>query len=142
MAPMRRWLCGLALACAAHAGAGAAEAVVLTVPREGQFETLDPQRSYDGFSYEILRNVYSNLLGYAYLERPYRLEPDLLAAMPSLSPDRLVLTFRLRPGVRFADDACFPGGKGRVVTSDDVLYSLRRFAASPTRASTPRPGSR
>ena len=132
MADTRRLLCGLALACVtlAPAGgrAGAGEPVVLTVPREGQFETLDPQRSYDGFSYEVLRNLYSNLLAYSYLERPYKLEPDLLAAMPTLSPDRLVLTFRLRPGVRFVDDPCFPGGKGRVVTSDDVLYSLKRFA--------------
>lgn len=42
-----------ALACAglgAGAPASAADLVVLTVPREGQFETLDPQRSYDGFS--------------------------------------------------------------------------------------------
>ena len=125
-----------AVVLAALAGAGlgagvparAADPVVLTVPREGQFETLDPQRSYDGFSYEVLRNLYSNLLTYSYLERPYKLVPELLAAMPSLSADRLTLTFTLRPGVRFADDPCFPGGKGRVVTSDDVLFSLRRYA--------------
>jgi len=132
MNAMRRWSRGLVLACALQAGACAwawADApVVLTVPREGQFETLDPQRSYDGFSYEILRNVYSNLLTYAYLERPYKLVPELLADMPTASADGLVLTFHLRPGVRFVDDPCFAGGKGRVVTSDDVLYSIRRYA--------------
>ena len=31
-------------------------------------------------------------------------------------------------GVRFVDNACFPGGKGRELTADDVLYSLKRYA--------------
>jgi peptide/nickel transport system substrate-binding protein len=30
-------------------------------------------------------------------------------------------TFRLRDGVRFHDDACFPGGRGRAVTARDVV---------------------
>ena len=76
----------------------------------------------------MLRQVYSTLVAYAYLERPYKLEPDLLEAMPTLSPDQLTLTFHLRQGVRFIDSPCFPGGKGRELTSDDVLYSLKRYA--------------
>jgi peptide/nickel transport system substrate-binding protein len=41
----------------------------------------------------------------------------------------------LRPGVRFVDDACFPGGRGRVVTAADVVYSLTRLALPATAAS-------
>jgi ABC-type transport system substrate-binding protein len=122
-----------ALACATLAGllaspAHALDPSVLTVPRISRFETLDPQRGFGQTESQVVDQVYSRLVTYAYLERPYKLEADLLQAMPTLSPDRLTLTFHLRPGVRFVDNACFPGGRGRELTSDDVLYSLKRYA--------------
>ena len=113
---------------AASVAAAAAEPSVLTVLRIAQFDTLDPQRQLDVYSDQLLRQVYSTLLTYSYLERPYKLEPDLLEAMPTLGADKVTYTFRLRKGVRFVDNACFPGGKGRELTSDDVLYSLKRYA--------------
>lgn len=115
------------LALAATA-APAQEQKVLRVARTSQFDTLDPPRQYDGSSVDLITLVYSGLMRYAYLERPYKVEPDLLAAMPELGADKLTYTLRLRKGVRFHDDACFPGGQGRELTADDVLYSLRRFA--------------
>ena len=119
----------LACACALAAQATrAAEPSVLTVPRLAQFETLDPQRGFGQTEDQVLRQVYSTLLTYAYLERPYKLEPDLLEAMPTLAADKVTYTFRLRQGVRFVDCPCFAGGKGRELTSDDVLYSLKRYA--------------
>jgi len=122
-------LAALALASlACTAPARAAEPAVLAVARVAQFDTLDPQRQFDFYSDQVLRQVYSTLLTYAYLERPYKLEPDLLEAMPVLGADKVTYTFKLRPGVRFVDNACFPGGKGRELTSDDVLYSLKRYA--------------
>ncbi|QYO64880.1 hypothetical protein JVX88_35910 [Leptolyngbya sp. 7M] len=36
--------------------------------------------------------------------------------------------FTLKRGVRFQDDACFPEGKGREMTAEDVFYSWRRLA--------------
>ena len=119
--------CGT-LASALGAPAHAQEKSVLTVPRISQFETLDPPRGFGQTEDQVVKQVYSLLINYAYLERPYKLEPDLLEAMPVLSPDRLTLTFHLRKGVRFVDNPCFPGGKGRELTSDDVLYSLKRYA--------------
>ena len=110
-----------------RAGA-AAEPSVLTIARLYQFDTLDPQREFDQASEQILRQTYSTLLTYAYLERPYKLEPDLLEAMPVLGADRLTYTFRLRQGVRFVDNPCFPDGKGRELTADDALNMIRRFA--------------
>ena len=117
---------------AALAGAGlhasAQEPSVLTVPRLAQFDTLDPQRGFDLYTDQALRQVYSTLLTYAYLERPYKLEPDLLESMPLQGTDKLTYTFKLRKGVRFVDNACFPGGKGRELTADDVLYTIHRYA--------------
>jgi ABC-type transport system substrate-binding protein len=118
-----------ALACAlAASGARAQEASVLTVPRITQFETLDPPRGFGQTETQVLSQVYSTLLTYSYLERPYKLEPDLLEAMPTLAADKVTYTFHLRKGVRFVDSPCFAGGKGRELTSDDVLYSLKRYA--------------
>ena len=130
MKTIHRALCSLLLTVAALAPAVARadEPTVLTMPRYAQFDTLDPVQAFSTLSDQLLQSVYSTLLNYAYLERPYKMEPGLLAAMPTLSADRLTLTFKLRGGVRFTDSPCFPGGKGRVVTSDDVLYSIKRFA--------------
>ena len=108
--------------------APAQEPSVLTVPRVDEFETMDPPGAFDEKSEQVQRQVYGTLLTYAYLERPYKLVPDLAEAMPTLSADRLTYTFHLRKGVRFHDNPCFAGGKGREMTSDDVLYSLRRYA--------------
>ncbi|MEO5687414.1 MAG: ABC transporter substrate-binding protein [Burkholderiaceae bacterium] len=131
MKPMRRALCCLCLllsASIAPRAASADEPTVLTVPRWAQFDTLDPTRSFDIASDQVLRMVYSTLLTYSYLERPYKMTPDLLEAMPTLSADKLTLTFKLRRGVHFHDNPCFAGGKGRELTSDDVLYAIKRFA--------------
>ena len=131
MNPLRQSLVVLSvLACASLAPecASAQEPSVLTVPRQAQFDSLDPQREYDFYSDQALRQLYSTLLTYSYLERPYKLEPDLLESMPALGADKLTYTFKLRKGVRFVDNACFPGGKGRELTADDVLYTIRRYA--------------
>ncbi|MBC7664573.1 MAG: ABC transporter substrate-binding protein [Caulobacter sp.] len=117
-----------ALACLAATGAQAAEPSVLTYARSASFESMDPPRAADETSSEVILQVYSTLLSYAYLERPYKLTPDLLESMPTLSADKLTYTFHLRKGVHFHDNACFPGGKGREVTADDALYSLKRYA--------------
>ena len=106
----------------------AQEPSVLTVPRNDEFETMDPPGAFDEKSEQVQRQVYGTLLTYAYLERPYKLVADLAAAMPTLSADKLTYTFHLRKGVRFHDNPCFAGGKGREMTADDVVYSLKRYA--------------
>ena len=127
MSPALRRLAVIAAAFVALS-ALAQEPSVLTVPRLDEFETMDPPGAFDEKSEQVQRQVYGTLLTYAYLERPYKLVPDLAEAMPTLSADRLTYTFHLRQGVRFHDNPCFPGGKGREMTADDVLYSLKRYA--------------
>ena len=116
--------------CLAFITAGAVAQVpkVLSVARTAPFDSLDPQRQFDISSNDIVSMTYNTLLRYSYLERPYKLQPDLLEQMPQLSPDQLTYTFTLKKGIRFHDNACFPGGKGRELNSDDVLFSLRRYA--------------
>ena len=126
---MKRWIIAL---CASllfiASGAFAQAPKVLSVARTAPFDSLDPQRQFDIASNDIVSMTYNTLLRYSYLERPYRLTPDLLDQMPQLAADQLTYTFTLKKGVRFHDNACFPSGKGREVTADDVLFSLRRYA--------------
>lgn len=106
----------------------AQEPKVLHYARVGPFDSLDPIRQFDFGSSELVLQCHSTLLAYAYLERPYKLEPDLLERLPELAADKVTLSFRLRKGLRFHDNACFPGGKGRELVADDVLYSIKRYA--------------
>ncbi|MHC1774281.1 MAG: ABC transporter substrate-binding protein [Lentimicrobium sp.] len=46
----------------------------------------------------------------------------------SVSPDGKIYTFYLRNDVRFHDHPVFRGGKGRLVTAQDFVYSLQRLA--------------
>ena len=70
--------------------------------------------------------VYEALLEVDYEARPYRLKAGA-CDLPEMSADRLTYTFRLRDGIRFQDDPCFPDGKGRAATAEDIVYSLDRL---------------
>lgn len=59
------------------------------------------------------------------------IEPAL-AKEWKVSEDGLHYTFVLRDDVYFHDNACFEGGKGRLVTPDDVVYSLEQIYHSKT----------
>jgi ABC-type transport system substrate-binding protein len=60
-----------------------------------------------------------------------------LARRWEISEDKKTYTFYLRNDVFFHDDACFPNGKGRKMTADDVVYSFQRIIEK----STASPGS-
>ena len=96
--------------------------------RGAAHKTLDPAKQFDQASSEIIMNVYDTLLEYHYLERPYRLVPGLLATIPEPLDDGVTYRFTLRKGVHFIDDPAFPDGKGRELVSDDVIYTIKRFA--------------
>ncbi|MGX5819132.1 ABC transporter substrate-binding protein [Chitinophaga lutea] len=85
--------------------------------------TLDPAFAKNQAIMWAVRQMYSTLV-----------ETDtLLNIVPSLarswevSEDRLRYTFRLRTDVYFHDNEVFPEGKGRRMTAEDVVYSLRRI---------------
>lgn len=88
--------------------------------------TLAPLKAGDTYSNEIITAIYDTLYEYKYLQSPWELKPNLAAAMPTISPDGLTYTIPIKQGVRFIDDPCFPGGKGREVVAQDFIYSLKR----------------
>ena len=97
-------------------------------------KSFDPPDISDEGSGIIASQVYEGLLMYHPFARPYQLQPALADGMPEVSEDKLTYTFRIKAGVRFADDPCFPGGEGREVVAEDFLYAFKRFSHPNTRA--------
>ncbi len=78
--------------------------------------TLDPAHATDTTSSAVIRQVFDGLL-----ELDEKLVPvAALASGVTVSADRRVYTFKLRPGVKFHN--------GRVLTAGDVKYSFERAA--------------
>jgi ABC-type transport system substrate-binding protein len=88
---------------------------------------FDPVKADEEISHVCVINVYDQLYQHHHLKRPLELEPCLAAAMPEVSADGLTYTIRLKPGVFYADDPCFPGGKGREVVASDCVFCLLRL---------------
>ncbi len=92
--------------------------------------TLDPHLAGDVISARHSMLIYESLLEFDPFEHT-RLRPCIAAEMPVFDPEKLTYTFKLRDDVFFADDACFPEGKGRKVVASDFVYSFKRLAALP-----------
>ena len=61
-----------------------------------------------------------------YNSETLKIEPSLAKSW-EISPDGLIYSFILRDSVFFHDNHCFKHGKGRLVTSEDVLYSFKQI---------------
>lgn len=92
--------------------------------------TLDPHLAGDVVSSRHAMLVYEPLLEFDPFDHT-RLRPCLAAEMPLFDSKALTYTFKLRDDVFFADDPCFPEGKGRRLVAADLVYSFKRLAALP-----------
>lgn len=92
-------------------------------------ENLDPVMCSNYAAGWPLQNMLEGLLEYT---RAMNLEPNL-ASSYKISEDGLTYTFTLRRGVFFHDNECFPGGKGREVTSRDFKYCFQRLCDPRTK---------
>jgi len=95
---------------------------------------FDPVRAGDVASALAIARIYEPLLQYSYLDRPYRVEPLLSDGMPVFSADGLTCTFKIRRGIFYQDDPCFPGGQGREVEARDFEYAIKRLADQKTQS--------
>ena len=91
---------------------------------------FDPVKAGDVSSSLAVGKINEGLLQYAYLKRPYQVEPLLAEALPEVSGDGLFYRIRIRKGIFFQDDPCFvkTGGKGRELRADDFIYTIKRVA--------------
>ncbi|MFQ6607621.1 MAG: ABC transporter substrate-binding protein [Fidelibacterota bacterium] len=89
--------------------------------------SLDPQQIWDAVSHKVASQILEGLVTFS---------PDSLKLLPliaeswEISDDGRTFIFKIRRGIRFHDDPCFPGGKGRELTAEDVRYSWSRILSS------------
>lgn len=86
-------------------------------------QTLDPVQITGQANWWVGEMIHVGLIGLDSKMNPI----PKIARSWDISEDGLTWTFHLRSDVRFADDPCFPDGKGRAVTAQDVLYSFERL---------------
>ena len=77
--------------------------------------TIDPQQASASDETDIVMMVFSNLLAF---DADGNLTPETAVALPTLSPDGLTYTFRLKPGRKYSD--------GRPLTAKDFEYGWKR----------------
>lgn len=96
-----------------------------------EVRSLDPQVMYDMVSRRVLEPVQDPLLDYEVMKTdPYEVGPCILQEVPApvTNPDGTVTYHcRIKPGIFFHDDPCFPGGKGREVVASDVQFAFQRL---------------
>jgi len=93
--------------------------------------TLDPAGAKNQSIIWAIHQLYNTLVQ---TNESLNIVPSL-AYRWSVSDDRKVYTFHLRPDVFFHDNAAFPNGKGRKLTAGDVAYSFNRIIDPATASS-------
>ena len=87
----------------------------LIIAYKDDLATLDPAIGYDWTNWPAIKMVFDGLLDY---DSGTTLKPRIAEAMPTVSEDGTVYTFKLRKGVKFSN--------GRELTADDVVYTITR----------------
>ncbi len=94
--------------------------------------------SYDGHKETTFAMLHPTAPHYSLLLRfdpndLTKIIPDVAAAMPEVSADKLSYTIKLRDGVKFHD--------GSILTSEDVLATYNKIIFPPTGVTSPRKGA-
>jgi ABC-type transport system substrate-binding protein len=134
MLDRRHWLTSSAALAAAAALPGersaaagpAAPSNTLRVVFNAAETGFDPSQVPDQNSNMVVSSIFESPLTFDYLARPVTLRLQTAAAMPGISADFKTFTFRIRPGIFFADDPAFKG-KPRELVAQDYVYSVKRF---------------
>ena len=88
---------------------------------------FDPAQISDTYSRTVTGHIFEALYGYDHLARPAKIVPLTAAGMPEVSDDFRSWTFKVKPGIFFADDAAFKGERRELVAADFV-FAIKRYA--------------
>lgn len=106
----------------------------------GTTVSFDPTVCYNTVDSVVVTLVFPTFYRFKpFKQDPYDVELNLGASPPVVVEKKVTLpdgsrvngeewTFHFRHGVKFHDDECFPGGKGREVNANDIVYSIKRLA--------------
>jgi len=87
---------------------------------------FDPALASEIFSSTVIAAIMEPLLTFDYLARPVKVIPLTATGMPEVADNGKTYTFRIRPGIVFADDPAFKGRK-RELVADDYIYAIKRL---------------
>tara|TARA_B100000674_G_scaffold44090_1_gene30547 strand:+ start:74510 stop:76270 length:1761 start_codon:yes stop_codon:yes gene_type:complete len=85
---------------------------------------IDPIALVDAHTEHVSSQIFDGLV--AYDPKDLSIKPAVAESW-DVSEDGKTYTFHIRKGVYFHDDVCFENGKGRELTANDVLYTLKRI---------------
>ena len=105
--------------------ATAAELKVLRYAFRVAESSFDPAQITDLYSRTLVAGMLDAPLEFEFFAKPARMRPNTAVAMPEAADDFKTFTFRIKPGIYFADDPAFKGSK-RELTAADYVYSLKR----------------
>jgi len=127
-----RWLALFVLLASGLAGAAdPAKILRIALPRA---ETgFDPAMASEIYSSAVIAAIMEPLLTFDYLARPAKVIPLTAAALPEITDNGRTYTFRIKPGIVFADDPAFKG-KRRELTAEDYIYAIMRLVDPATRS--------
>jgi oligopeptide transport system substrate-binding protein len=118
---------------AAATAVAATEAKVLRFAFRSVETGFDPQRVDDVYSSAVCSEIFESLLEFDHFARPVKLVPGVAEAVPTPEDGGRTYTFRLQPGIYFADDPAF-GGKRRELVAADAAYAIKRLRDPRNRA--------
>ncbi len=88
---------------------------------------FDPAAINDTYSRTVTCHIFEALYIFDHLARPAKIVPLTADGMPQTADDFRSWTFRVRPGIFFADDPAFQGARRELVAAD-YLFSFKRYA--------------
>ena len=87
---------------------------------------FDPAMASEIYSSAVIAAIMEPLLTFDYLARPVEVIPLTAVALPEITDNGRTYTFKVKPGIVFADDPAFKG-KRRELTVDDYIYAIKRL---------------
>jgi ABC-type transport system substrate-binding protein len=88
---------------------------------------FDPAGINDTYSRTVTCHIFEALYVFDHLARPAKIVPVTADGMPQTADEFRSWTFKVKPGIFFADDPAFKGQKRELVAAD-YLFSFKRFA--------------
>lgn len=108
---------------------GVVKGGVFRINEVEDFRNLFPPSITEATSHRIANQIYEGLLQFD--QKDLSIMPAL-AEKWEVNEDATSFTFYIRKGVKFHDNECFEGGKGREVTANDFSYCFTKLCtASP-----------
>jgi len=90
--------------------------------------SLDPAFAKNQAVMWAMHQLYNTLVE---VDSNMQMKPSLAKSW-EFSADKTEISFHLRNDVFFQDDGCFPGGKGRLLVANDVVFSFARILDKAT----------